>query len=229
MTELDACDTVRDLIPEVAAGVAAGDDRAAAMAHVARCPSCRRELAETAALVDDLLLLTPQQEPPAGFETAVLAALQPAPVRRPHRRVVALLVAAVVVAVAVAGGVAAAVTWSSTQDDRRLAAQYRQTLAVANGRYLTAGRITLAGREIGHAYGYQGTPSWIFLAVDDAPSDGAYAVVLVGARGETGIGSCEVVGGRAACGFTIDAAISTIDRIELRRPGDPTSTARFAR
>lgn len=230
MSETSDCASVRDLIPELAAGVAAGDDRASATVHLARCPNCRRELAATAALIDDLLLLTPQQEPPAGFETAVLAALRPTPVHRSPRRLVALA-AAVLVVIALAAGVATAVTWSSTQDDRRLAAQYRQTLAVANGRYLTAGRVTTANQtEIGHVYGYQGNPSWIFLAISDAPTPGPYAVVLVGAGGEADIGSCTIADNRrGSCGFTIDTAIATITSIELRRPDQTTLTARLAR
>lgn len=60
------CTEVRDLIPELAAGVASREERAEALAHLARCPACRGELEETAAVVDDLLVLGPSKEPPGS-------------------------------------------------------------------------------------------------------------------------------------------------------------------
>ncbi|MEV4544777.1 hypothetical protein [Micromonospora echinaurantiaca] len=54
-----------------------------------------------------------------------------------RRRVAAALAFAVSVLVAAGGG--ALFVQSRTAEDRRLADQYRQTLAVANGRYRNAG------------------------------------------------------------------------------------------
>ena len=76
------CAEARDLFPELAAGVAAGDERARALGHLSGCPACRREFAATAEVIDELLWLVPEHDPPAGFESSVLARLTPAAPRR---------------------------------------------------------------------------------------------------------------------------------------------------
>ncbi|MGH3507606.1 MAG: zf-HC2 domain-containing protein [Nocardioidaceae bacterium] len=132
MADVRGCDEIRGLIPELAMGVASGEERERALAHVARCPECRAELADMTALVDDLLLLTPEHEPAAGFDARVLSHLEP---RRPSRAPgILLAVAAALLVAAVAGGL----TWRQGANDRELAAQYRDTLAVADGSYLRA-------------------------------------------------------------------------------------------
>lgn len=75
MTERPECAVTRQLVPELAAGTAAGDERADALAHLGRCLDCRRELAATTDLMDELLLLVPEEEPGTGFECSVLARL----------------------------------------------------------------------------------------------------------------------------------------------------------
>src|ERR687887_2206262 len=133
MTEDPECVATRDLIPEVAAGVAAGDQRARALRHLSGCADCQRELAATAEVVDELLLLAPPLEPPAGFESTVLAGFTPAVPRRRWRA--PLLWAG---SVAAAAGLVAAILWWRTADDRALAANFRHTLSVAHGTDLRA-------------------------------------------------------------------------------------------
>jgi hypothetical protein len=72
MDETPECAAVRPLLAEVAAGVADGHERALVLRHVTGCQRCRDELAELGRVADDLLLLLPQREPPAGFEATVL-------------------------------------------------------------------------------------------------------------------------------------------------------------
>ena len=62
----EPCGTVRPLLPEIAAAAATGQDRARALAHVAACESCRRELAALSEAADALLLLAPATEPRPG-------------------------------------------------------------------------------------------------------------------------------------------------------------------
>jgi hypothetical protein len=221
------CAQVRELVPELAAGVAPGDARGAALAHIAGCAQCREELAATAAVVDDLLLLTPSHEPSPGFESRVLAALDQ-PKRRPVRRVV-LLAAAVVVAAALAAGIAGAVTWNSTADDRRLAAQYRQTLAVADGRYLVAADLTAgSGAGAGHAFAYEGRPSWVFVTLTIPGTYTLHVVTDDGTDLDTGT-TCTVTGGTGGgCGAAIDVAVREIRQVELRAPGTPPLVARLS-
>lgn len=215
------CAQVRELIPELAMGVAPGEQRAAALAHIATCSDCRTVLELTTDVVDELMMLVPEHEPPTGFETAVVSAMAAATGRR--RRVTTWLAAAAVVLAAVGGGLA--IRWADA-DDRRVADQYRETLRVADGRYLRAAELTAAsGAATGHVYAYQGNPSWVFMTVEGAPS-GTYDVRLLTRDGRSHrIGECWVRGGRGSWGTAVDVPISSVDRIEMRRPDGTTLTA----
>ncbi len=228
MTETPRCAQVRELIPELAAGVADGDERARALAHLARCLHCRNELAAAATVVDELVLLAPEREPSAGFETGVLAALATGRTRRRRLPVLALRAAAVLVVVALTAALASGLAWRRSADDRELAARYRETLAVANGRYLTAADLTTpAGAEAGHLFAYQGSPSWVFVTVTAAPQDVTYRLRVVTDAGTFAAGSCVVKGGAGTCGSAVPTSIPAIQRVELVRPGASTLTARL--
>ena len=69
------CVQLADAAPELALGILPGDERAAALAHLDECPGCRQQVSSLAGVTDQLLLLTPTAEPPAGFEQRVLASL----------------------------------------------------------------------------------------------------------------------------------------------------------
>ena len=230
MTDRADCQAIRELIPELAAGVASGEQRARALAHLTSCPDCRRELQDAATLVDDLMLaLAPEHEPSAGFESRVLAALpvtRPRRRRRPARRLVLRAAAAVLAAVLVAV-LAVGLTWRRTADDRQLAAHYRNTLAVADGRYLAAaGLVAASGQRAGHVFAYQGSPSWLFVELTAAPASGPYAIHLVTTDNRTvSAGICRVTAGSGSYGRTIDLAVSAIRRVELVQPGSPTLVA----
>ncbi len=158
-----ACDEVRDVAPEMALGVVSGEERALVLDHVAGCLDCRKHLDELARTADGLLVLAPAAEPPAGFETRVLNALERA--RRPGRRRIATLVAAVVAGAVIAG--IAAVT--ITSEDRGVAGRYRAALAEANGEYFGVRRLVdERGTKAGHVFAYQGSPSWLVVVVDRA-------------------------------------------------------------
>ena len=60
---------------ELALGLLTGPERATGLSHLAACPSCREQVDELARVADRLLLLAPEAEPPAGFESRVLAAV----------------------------------------------------------------------------------------------------------------------------------------------------------
>jgi predicted anti-sigma-YlaC factor YlaD len=161
------CAEARDLFPELAAGVAAGDERARALGHLSGCPACRREFAATAEVIDELLWLVPEHDPPAGFESSVLARLTPAAPPRRRRRRPRLLWAASIAAVA---ALAAGAVWWQTADDRELASNYRHTLTVAHGHDLSAAPLLLAGgAETGTVFAYDGSPSWIYVTFRSAP------------------------------------------------------------
>ena len=171
-----SCEHTRQLAAELALGIADGAERAAALRHVAECGECRRAVEELSAIADDLLMLAPEREPPAGFESRVLARMQAPTVARTRRwrRVVAPVAAAGVAAVATV-----AIVFGATSDDRRLAAHYRATLAVAHGSGFEAARLQAPGRiRAGVVYGYRGAPSWVFVAVYRSYRSTAYTLEL---------------------------------------------------
>jgi hypothetical protein len=206
-----SCEDVRWLIPELALGVAPGDERAHALAHLDRCPQCRELLERATTTADDLLVLAPEHEPPTGFDTRVLRAVS-AP-RRRRRRAAALVAAAV----AIAGLGAAGVTWRAGADEREAATAYRQTRDVGDGSHLSAAVLkTDSGVEAGHVFAFQGEPSWIFMTVDGAPS-GYYSVTLVTKDGRVReVGWCRVHDGTASWGTAVDVPIDSVDHLEMR-------------
>jgi len=160
-----SCERTRELAPELALGLLDGEQRAQALRHLADCPDCRREVAQLAAVADELLMLAPEREPPAGFESRVLARLQPPPaLARPRRRVRRVL--APLAAAAAAAAVAFGVVLQTTSDDRRLADHYRATLAAGHGSSFEAARLRAPGAvPAGVVYAYRGTTSWMFVVV----------------------------------------------------------------
>jgi Putative zinc-finger len=224
VTEGLECAEARELLPELATGVAAGDERARALAHLSDCGDCRLELARTAEVVDELLLLLPEQQPPAGFEASVLARLTAtAPRRRPRLR---LLWAASIVAVAV---LTAGVVWWRTADDRELASNYRHTLAVAHGHELNAAPLRFAGgAETGTVFAYQGSPSWIYVTFRPAPPQGDYDVRLLTKDGRRlALRPFTARAGGTAWGSTIQVPIRQIQQLEFLRSKVPIMTASF--
>jgi hypothetical protein len=218
------CAEARELFGELAAGVAAGDERARALRHLGGCPECRRALAGTAEVVDELLLLAPEREPPAGFESSVLARLAPAAPRRLRPRLLAA--AAVVVVAALAGGA----VWWQTADDRQLASDYRHTLAVAHGRGLSAAPLLLAGgAETGTLFAYQGSPSWVYVTFRSAPPEGRYEVRLLTRDGRRlPLRRFSATRTATAWGSTVQVPVEQIQRIEFVRSDIPVMTASFA-
>ncbi|MBQ0906019.1 hypothetical protein [Micromonospora sp. U21] len=222
MSELPQCPDVRGVLPELATGAAAGDDRAWALAHVARCQDCRRELHHLTTTADAVLLLAPSVDPPPQFESSVLARLDAAPAPPPRRRFVARrrVVAALAIAVSllVGGGGGALFVQSRTAEDRRLAGQYRQTLAVANGRYLKATTLTTAdARPAGTVFLYQGNPSWVLVTITAAPADGPYAAFAVNRAGAMHpIGTCQVTNRTGTYGYQLRLAVAEVSQIRLQ-------------
>jgi hypothetical protein len=249
MSDPRGCPETRELLPELATGALAGDERASALAHVTGCAACRRELAALSRAADAVLLLAPPVEPPPGFEGGVLARLdvdtgtapelatsnstspatrtggaggKAAPDRRRRRSFLSgvrprLAIAFAAVVVIAAGAGAQAVRWQSA-GDRELARQYRQTLEVANGRYLKAVRMTtMDGQLAGTAFLYQGNPSWLLVTVFAAPADGAYDVLAIDRDGAAHpAGTCEVTARNGTAGYRLAIPVSTVGQIQLR-------------
>jgi hypothetical protein len=157
------CDEIREITAELALGIASGEERARALAHAAHCRDCRRELEQLTKVVDDLLLVAPEQDPPAGFEERVLAAIAPP---KPARRSFRIRALRPLAAVAAGAAIASAALVSVYHDDHQLANEYRQALAAANGsRFVAMPLRDPAGVKRGSLSLYDGKPSWLVLAV----------------------------------------------------------------
>ncbi|GIF53910.1 zf-HC2 domain-containing protein [Asanoa iriomotensis] len=219
------CTTVRPVLPELALGALGGDERADALRHVASCGACARELERLADVADGLLALAAPAEPPAGFESVVLARMTGAP-RRPPRRRRVLALAAGAVAVALAGATAgAAVVHRAGGDDRLLADQYRRVLATADGQHLRALALTTAAGDpsAGTVFLYQGRPSWMLVAIADAPVDGAYRTVVTYAGGASrDAGFCQVTDGTGTTAYPLRAPVAEVAAVTLTAPDGTT-------
>jgi hypothetical protein len=209
------CERVRELAPELALGIADGEERAEALEHLARCPECRRYLEELSVSADELLLLAPAHEPPPGFEGRVLAQIAPRRSRRWRRVLVPAAAAAVAATVAAAG------VWFATDSDREIADRYGETLATANGEYFAAAPLEAAGgRRIGTVFGYEGDPSWCMVVVGSdqgAPvRSGTYEMELVTEDGtRVPWGSLEVADGAGSAGHAMQLDYHELAEVRL--------------
>ncbi len=246
MDERPGCAETRELLPELAAGVAAGDERARALRHLSGCIHCRRELDAMVAVLDELVTLVPPVEPPAGFESAVLARVgvseeragEPrsprpdgtAPSRsRWWRRRALRLATAAVLAVAIGVGIGAATMTQATADDRRIASAYRRTLHTANGRYLAARRLNAPdASDHGVVFAYQGKPSWVFIVLQYGVVGASYQVRLVTVDGrDRPIGEIDVTSGESSWGVAIDVDVAQVAQVRLSGAAVPPLTAAF--
>ena len=179
------CAKIREALPEVALGIADGEQRALALEHIAGCPDCRRRLEEFSSLADELITLAPQREPPPGFENRVLDRLDIRQRRRrpARRRLRRLAFAAAVPAVAAATALAMSISYSS---DLRLATQYRAALMGAHGTFFQSAHLnTPAGQKAGIVFAYQGSPSWMFYTLDRRHASAVYQEQIVTRSGRT--------------------------------------------
>jgi hypothetical protein len=205
------CERLREIAPEVALGIADGADRAWALDHLAECPGCRDRVERMSTVADELLLMAPQAEPPAGFEERVAGAMEPAPRRRLWPRL------RVAVPAFAAAAVAAAAVWFALAPDRHLADSYRDTLAVAHGQRFAAAPVTMAdGKDVGYVYGYQGRASWVFAVMYDCPYDGRYQLQGVTADGNTvPISPIDIKDGRGSVGKVTSVDYDSLTEVRM--------------
>lgn len=216
-----ACGECESWGAELALGLLTGPERATGLSHLAACPSCREQVDELARVADRLLLLAPEAEPPAGFESRVLAAVGSSaatdgvvPARRPGRlprgdrasggrgRRVGL-VAALVMAAAIGGGAVGAALHSPP--DREPSA-LRTGLAVsASGR--VSCRVVVSGTR----------PASVLVSLDGYP--GADTDVTVEMETVTGevvpLGPVHVTGGHGLLVSTLDLEAKSLGLMRM--------------
>jgi hypothetical protein len=218
------CEQTSQLAPELALGMVNGEERARALEHLVDCPRCRQEVDRLAAVADGLLLLAPTREVPLGFESRALERMRPKRPRSWRRRA---LVPALAAATALAIGVAGALF--VVDDDLELASRYRETLAVANGKYLSAKPLEAPGAaRAGTVFGYQGEPSWLFLTVDPAYSAAVREAEMMtedGARVQLPAFRLDAATG--SWGQALPVELWSVQMVRLRLAGGEALVARF--
>jgi hypothetical protein len=231
MTGEMGCEQVRELAAELALGIAAGDERDAALRHLNSCAACRRLVAELSSVGDELLQLAPEQEPPMGFESRVLAKLAAPPRRRPlqpltrRSRWAMAAAAAVLVAALGAGSVVVA-----TADDRRLADSYRTALSTGEGSFFSAAPLQGPQGRIGSVFGYQGRPSWVMMTLQpSAGQQGRYQVQVVTQDGRyLPLGEAVLSGAQRSWGAQLPVDLSAVRQVRcVGSDGRTVLTATF--
>ncbi len=220
MTDSSVHAETRRLAAELAMGVATGVERGRALSHLEGCHECRAYVAGLAEARDELLLLAPEREPAAGFESRVLAHLiRPAKPAR-WRRILSLSVAASVVAAAAGGSV-----WLSTRSDRQAAALLRTALERADGTYLGVEVLRRPdGTRVGHVAVYLGRPSWIFAIVEEGSPVGTFDVEIVtGSDDRRRAGTLTIDPQRRGAGLVLPPGLGQVAAVVLipRGGGDP--------
>lgn len=228
------CDQVRELAPELGLDIATGEERDAALRHLTNCSDCRRLVSELSSLSEDLLLLAPQREPPAGFEARVLGALgeQDAPVlplgkrsRRPRLLLAAALAAAVAASMALGG-------WSAflaTSSDRRIADSYRQVLSQGQGSFFAAAPVKGSAGRVGTVFGYEGQPSWVIVTMSPSAEKDTYRVEAIVDEGEPlDLGETALGRDERVWATRLPMPLSSVRGLRFRTPAGETLTAMFA-
>lgn len=220
------CDEVRGLAPELALGIATGEERARALVHMASCTECRSLVDELSRAADPLLLLAPPKEPPIGFEARVVRRVRGLRPGSRLRWAAALLSVAVIASVATALGMRAA-----SEEDRELARRHRELLAGdLKGELISTRLLTADGGPAGQVFAYDGPTKWVFMVIDARRGSGTYEVVFFpkGAAGIT-LGKVRLVDGRGSWGRTTRVGLRELTIRLLAEDGEPAFEAVFGR
>ena len=211
------CAQVRELAPELALGIAEGDERAAALRHLSGCAGCRRLVSELSSVGDELLLLAPAAEPAPGFESRVLGRLadaaRPRGIQRPRWRRWTAVAAAAVLAAALGGGS----VFLATAGDRRLADGYQAVLSQGQGAYFLAAPLQGTRGRVGTVFGYQGQPSWAMVTLRPTiPAERRFRVQVLTRDGRYLAAGEAVLGGdKTAWGGQLPVDLSAVHELRL--------------
>lgn len=220
MTSRLTCLQVRDIDAELALGIAPGDLREAAIRHLEGCPPCRREIEALAETADSLVHAMPPVDPPAGFESRVLAGIArsiiPATSLVPRRRRYLLALGAAAALVAAAGG--GALLYANVHE--------APSSAIHSSALIALERTPEPGSPVGAAY-LSGT--LLVVSVENIGYDGpcTVRVDLVGGQQHTFTGPV-LHNGSGTVGITLPVAGDLVRKVTVSdRRGYPMGSARF--
>lgn len=177
------CAAIADDLPLLALGTLSGRSRSEVLDHVESCMRCRTELEQLALVAEALQQLTPEVQPPLGFEMRLAERLQG--VKRTHRRTRRLAVLSVAAAVAVAVfGLGTLVA--------------REAGEGSSGSVPTApvtANLTSGGEVVGTVLVSPGHPAWMLMTVEGGRWQGRVTCEVTLADGQVAtIGSFTLSG-----------------------------------
>jgi hypothetical protein len=247
MSEQDemSCAEFADVAAELALGVLTGRERAQAVAHLDECDCCREHVRQLSLTGEEMLGLLPSREPAEGFESRVMGRLglatpsqatpslataslsgEPGPKgqrspKRWTRRMLTVAAAALAVVACGLGG------WG-LRGAMAPSGGARGTTAEAPLR--EAALLTPAHQAEGKVYLYDGSPRWLYMAVDTHGSSNDSVICQLETRGggTITIGSFRLEGGYGAWGSPDPIAASQVTGARLTTmTGTVLATASF--
>lgn len=165
MTEL-TCQQCQQLAVELACDILPCDQRAHALAHLDRCTTCQDTVSALTVTIDRFVQLLPAAQPPAQFEQRVITALTTPP--STPRQWIPAAAGLLALALATSGWILARVTHNltPTQTNTQISNDTQAGERTVLYAPLTTGQAQTSQHQIGHAYVYPGSPSWIYLSLD---------------------------------------------------------------
>ncbi|MGH9076831.1 MAG: hypothetical protein ACRDY0_05165 [Acidimicrobiales bacterium] len=220
-----SCADLQSLAAELGLGVLAGVPRARAIAHLDACPACRAVVDDMAAIGDSLLTLGPEVDPPAGFETRVLARRRAGRPGRPRRRLRMVALAGAVVTIS-AGAVAAAAGLAGHHGGGFQVLHPAQVSALG-GRQLSVSVLRQHGHQDGQVFFFEGQPSWVLMTVDgDGPSRQLTCQLQLAGGQTVTLGTFTVAQGYRSWGATVTVDPHRIRAVRLvDAQGHPVASA----
>jgi hypothetical protein len=212
------CSAMADDLPLLALGTLSGRSRSAVLDHVESCAHCRAELEQLSVVAETLQQLTPEVQPPLGFESRLLERLQgEATPRRRSRRLV-LLSAAAAVLVVVSLGVGVLVhRWTAGVSDRSVAT------APATA------ELTSGGKVVGSVLVAPGSPAWMLVTVEGGRWQGTVSCEVTLADGRVAtVGTFSLAGGYPSWAVALPATGGGVRSARLiDSNGATVASARF--
>lgn len=154
------CEDVDEVAADFALGLVDGETRSGVVAHIEKCAACRAQVNEFTDAADSLLLLVPETEPPAGFESRVLEKIGR---RRPNRLWLGAIAAVLILVLATAAAVAVLSRRSPSNQTTAVVATMRST----------------AGTDVGRAIVTNESDAWLYMSATSGEVKGKMACDLV--------------------------------------------------